>query len=202
MPVLSASWLAYLSSLTDHQVRRAQFLHSGVRLSGREICWDQSLGFLSSLKPCILTLIFLKLCLRKKPGHSAISAISDEAHDLQHSDPSLACHVLLSFPPQGHCHILLPMLFLICFFFLSHLGPKVQETVRVNKRLQSHVSHRDVLAMCSSSHPLPHCGGLHCLPSHAKEAVVGALVTVLFAKVKSVPLCLGSSQKAACVSWF
>lgn len=117
MPVLSASWLAYLSSLTDHQVRRAQFLHSGVRLSGREICWDQSLGFLSSLKPCILTLIFLKLCLRKKPGHSAISAISDKAHDLQNSDPLLAYHVPLSFSPQEHCHILLPMLFLIYFFF-------------------------------------------------------------------------------------
>lgn len=101
MPVLSAPWLAYLSSLTDHQVRRAQFLHSGVRLSGREICWDQSLGFFSSLKPCILTLIFLKLCLSKKLGHSAILAISDEAHDLQNLDPSLACHVLLSFLPRG-----------------------------------------------------------------------------------------------------
>lgn len=119
----------------DHQVRRAQSLHSGVRLSGREICRDQSLGFLSSLNPCMLTLIFLRLCLCKKLGHSTISAISDETQDLQNSDPSLACHIPLSFPPQGHCHILLPMLFLICFFFfLSQLGAKSPGTVSINKR--------------------------------------------------------------------
>lgn len=143
--------------------------------------WNQTehegdlLGFLSSFNPCMLTLIFLRLCLYKELEHSATSAIFDEAQDLQNSDPSLACHVPLSFPPRGHCHILLPISFVICFlsfFFFSHLGPKVQETVKINKRktLQSHVSHRDLaVCPCPSIHPFPHCGRINCLQAMWKK---------------------------------
>lgn len=168
--VLSAHWLVDLSSS-----RRPPGQTSPVSAQ-----WNQTeregglLRFLSSLSPCTLTLIFLRLCLHKELGHSATSAVFDEAQDLQNSDPSLAYHIPLSFPPQGHCHILLPILSVICFlfFFFSHLGPKVQETVSVNKRktLQSHVSHRDLaVCPCPSVHPLPHYGRISCLQAMWKK---------------------------------
>lgn len=33
------------------------------RLSMREICWNQCLGFLNSHNPCVLALVHLRLCL-------------------------------------------------------------------------------------------------------------------------------------------
>lgn len=68
--VLSAHWLVDLSSS-----RRPPGQTSPVSAQ-----WNQTeregglLRFLSSLSPCTLTLIFLRLCLHKELGHSATSA--------------------------------------------------------------------------------------------------------------------------------